>query len=127
VSRSDVEEFLGNYPESVKELAFAARAFVREALPNVAESVDRPAKMVAYRYGPGHKGLVCNLILSQKGVKLGVARGAELPDPAHLLTGAGKVHRHVQLRSVADLQRPELALLLREALAAWRSRNGAQS
>ena len=60
--------------------------------------------MIAYSYGPGCKGLVCTLILSRKGVKLGIVRGSELPDPKQLLEGSGKVHRFVQLNAPADLK-----------------------
>jgi hypothetical protein len=35
------------------------------------------------------------------------------------------VHRHVQLRTAADLERPELKRLLAAALAAFRARSAA--
>jgi hypothetical protein len=63
------------------------------------------------------------LILSREGVKIGIARGAELSDPKKLMQGSGKVHRHVQLRTIADLKRPGLKPLLKAALNAWRERN----
>lgn len=75
------------------------------------------------RYGPGYKGLVCTLILSRIGVKLGVVRGSELPDPKHLLEGSGKVHRYVQLTSPADVKRPGLKTLVAAAYEAWKGRS----
>jgi hypothetical protein len=108
----------------VREIALAARQFLARMLPRTEESLDESAGLIGYGYGPGYKGMVCTLILSRSGVKLGIARGAELPDPQHLLAGSGKVHRHVQLRAVADLRRSGLVQLLEEALAAWRRRNG---
>lgn len=81
------------------------------------ESVDEPARLLAYSYGPGYKGLVCTLIMSQKGVKLGINRGAELPDPEGLLEGSGKVHKYVQLKSAADLEQPGLKTLIEAVLA----------
>lgn len=117
-----MDGLLAAYPDAVRELAGAARKALAKALPGAAENVDLPARMLSYSYEPGYKGLVCTLIMSKTGVKLGIARGAELPDPARLLQGAGKVHRHVQLRSPADLERPELKRLLAAALAAFRSR-----
>jgi hypothetical protein len=122
---SDIDVFLAAYADDVRELADAARNALAKALPDAAESVDKPAKMLRYSYGPGYKGLVCTLFMSKTGVKIGIFRGAELPDPARLMQGAGKVHRHVQLRSIADLERPELERLLAAALAAWRRRAGA--
>jgi|SRR5687768_12850852 hypothetical protein len=122
---SDIGAFLAAYPDDVRKLATAARKALAKALPGAAEGVDKPAKMLRYSYGPGYKGLVCTLFMSKTGVKIGIFRGAELPDPAGLMQGAGKVHRHVQLRSAADLERPELERLLAAALAAWQQRAAA--
>jgi hypothetical protein len=120
-----IDTFLARYPEQVRETASAARRLLKNTLPDVAETVDESAKLLGYSYGPGYKGLVCTLIMSQTGVKLGIFRGSELPDPKRLLAGTGKVHRHVQLRSVDDAKQPGLTQLLKAALAAWRKRNRA--
>ena len=125
MSRPPFESFLADYSEPVREIALAARDLLSKTLPKAVESVDKPAKVIGYAYGSGYKGLVCTLIMSKSGVKLGIVRGAELPDPSRLMKGEGKVHRHVPLRSVADLKRPELRQLLRSALAAWQTRNSA--
>jgi hypothetical protein len=94
-----------------------------ECCPGVTETLDESAKVIGYSYGPGYKGLISTLILSRGGVKLGIVRGSELADPKRLMRGSGKVHRHVELRSVADLKRPGLKRLLKAALAAWQERN----
>jgi hypothetical protein len=122
-SPKDVESFLAAYPSEVRDVALAARNLLDGALPGVAETLDESAKVIGYNYGPGYKGVVCTLILSRTGVKLGIVRGSELPDPKHLMQGAGKVHRHVQLRTIADLKRPGLKTLLKAALMAWQERN----
>jgi len=119
---SEVDRFLAGYPAPVRETASAAREFLAKMLPDAEESLDQSAKLIGYSYGPGYRGLVCTLMLSKPGVKLGIVRGAELPDPKQLMTGSGKVHRHVQLRVAADLTDPGLAQLLKDALAAWRKR-----
>ena len=121
-SAATVDDLLPKYPDDVRALAEAARSALAKALPGVTEGVDLPAKLLSYSYGPGYKGLVCTLIMSKTGVKLGIFRGAGLPDPKRLLQGAGKVHRHVQLRVPGDLDRPELKELLDAALQAWRRR-----
>ena len=117
-----VDDLLERYPEQVRETAAATRALLKDKLPGVAESADGAAKLLAFSYGPGYKGAVCTLILSQTGVKLGIVRGAELPDPKRLMAGEGKVHRYVQLRSPADLDRPGLAALLAAARKACQAR-----
>jgi hypothetical protein len=118
------EAFLARYPPEVARLALATRARVLAALPGVAESLDLPARMLAYAYGPGYAGMVCTLIPSQKGLKLGLYRGSELSDPDGLLEGSGKVHRHVRIVA-DDTPRPAaIARLLKAARAAWEERQG---
>ncbi len=119
----DVETFLARYPQDVRAIALAARSFLDRALPGATETLDESAKVIGYSYAPGYRGLICTLILSRDGVKLGIVRGSEVADPKRLMRGSGKVHRHVQLRSVADLKRPGLRPLLQAALAAWQGRN----
>jgi hypothetical protein len=117
------DRLLAAYPPDVKTLARTARKFVMDALPAAEESVDASAPVIGYGYGPGYKGLICTLMLSQSGVKLGVARGAELADPRGLLEGSGKIHRYVPLNNPSDLRRPGLKQLMKAAAKAWRERN----
>jgi len=122
-SEKAIETFLASYPAEVGELAHAARRLLREAFPDAEETLDESAKVIGYGYGPGYKGVVGTLILSRTGVKVGIVRGSELPDPKHLMQGSGKVHRHVVLQTLADLKRPGLKALLEAALTAWQERN----
>jgi hypothetical protein len=122
-SQTNIDTFIAAYPPEVRVLICAARKFVADAFPGSTETLDEPARLIGYSYGPGYKGLVCTLILSRTGVKVGVVRGSELPDPKGLLEGAGQVHRHVALKSPADLKRPGLKPLLKAALAAWKARS----
>ena len=48
---------------------------------------------------------------------------ARYPEQVRETASAGKVHRHVPLRSGADLEQPGLKALLAVALAAWKARN----
>ena len=45
-------------------------------------------------------------------VNVGFFRGADLPDPAHLLEGTGKFMRHVKLRHDRDLDATALMTLI---------------
>ena len=118
------DKLLGKYPAGVQGLALSARRFILESLPSAEESVDESAPVVGYGYGSGYKGIICTLILSKSGVKLGLARAAELLDPEGLLEGSGKVHRYIQLHTSSDLRKPGLRQLLKMAKAAWQARGG---
>src|SRR5262249_2857587 len=118
-----IEALLAPYPLDVRDVALAARAFLAEVLPGAAETLDESAKLLGYGYGPGYTGLVCTLLLSKTGVKLGIVRGSDFPDPKQLMQGSGKVHRHVQLRTTADLKKRGLKPLIKAALAAFKKRN----
>jgi hypothetical protein len=117
-----VETLLRAYPADVQVLANGARDLIRNALPDAQETADQSAPIVSFGYGPGYRGMVCTLILSKKGVKLGIVRGSELADPRGLLQGSGKVHKSVQFRVPADLRQPGLKPLLAAAFAAWKNR-----
>jgi hypothetical protein len=118
------DDLLRPCPESVRSLARAARQFLLQALPEAQETIDGSASLVGYGYGRGYKGLVCTLLLSKTGVKLGLAHGAALPDPGHLLEGTGKVHKFVQVRNAGDLRKPDLKALIRAASFAAQQRSG---
>ncbi len=121
----DVDAFLMPYPPEVQALAHAAREFLAQVLPGAAETIDESAKLLGYGYGPGYRGLVCTLLLSKTGIKLGIAHAATLPDPRQLLQGSGKVHRYVGLLTADDLKQPGLKPLMKAALAAWKKRTQA--
>jgi hypothetical protein len=50
-------------------------------------------------------------------INLGFYHGASLPDPTHMLEGAGKELRHVKLCGVEAAANPAIATLLRKAIA----------
>jgi hypothetical protein len=122
--KTTIDTLLRAYPEDVQMLVRQARTTLQEWLPDAGESVDESARMLAYRYGPGYKGMICTLLLSKSGIKLGLVGGAALADPRGLLAGTGKVHRHVQLRTVEDLHHPGLKQLVLGASAACHKRLG---
>jgi hypothetical protein len=84
------DTLLASYSPGVQQVARTARKLLLDMLPGGRESVDPSAPVVGYGYGAGYKGLICTLILSKSGVKLGVIRGAELPDPTACSREAAK-------------------------------------
>ena len=81
--------------------------------------MDATANIISFNYGKGYKNIICVILLSKKGIKLGFYKGSELPDPEKLLTGTGKVHRFVEIKSVRDINSPALKHLLKEAVTAY--------
>jgi hypothetical protein len=118
---NEVTEFLGSYPPAVRDVALALRDQVRGAIPGTREILDRPARIVGYGFGTGYRDLICTIIPSKTGVKLGVVGGATLPDADGLLEGEGKRHRYVAFRTPADVKKPGLTPLLEAAVAAWKA------
>jgi hypothetical protein len=86
-------------------------------LPKILEQVDAKARIIGYGYGPKYADMVCMLMPTKAGVNLGIAYAMELPDPAKLLEGTGKLHRHVKLKSKSDLETVALKSLLNAAVA----------
>ncbi len=60
-------------------------------------------------------GPMCLFMVGKNHVTFGFLRGTALKDPAELLEGTGKNLRHVKLRTLEDLKRPELKKLIIEA------------
>jgi hypothetical protein len=122
-SDDDILRFFKEYPAAVSDLARQLRDSVRAAMPDAAEELDRSGRVIGYGFGPGYTGLVCTIIPSNKGVKLGFVYGARLPDPQALLEGPGKQHRYVAFAKPADLEKAGLKDLLRTAVTAWKDRS----
>lgn len=119
----EVKDFLAEYPPVVEEIALSLRGLILSVVPEAQEMVDRSGRVIGYGHGSGYKDLICTIILSKTGVKLGMVGGAELPDPKKLLEGAGKKHRYVQLQTLADLKKQGLKQLLNEGSSRQRGSN----
>ena len=120
------DEILAQFPDSVATTGLRLRQFLLRHLKGVIEQPDPKANVIGYSYGAGYKDLICTIILSKKGIKLGFYKGADLPDPKKLLTGSGKVHRYVEINSEEDIRNPALLKLLEHAVQARKKRLGAR-
>jgi hypothetical protein len=113
---SELDQLLSRYDPDVRRTARAARRLVRRLLPDAVEQIDHPGGRVGYALSARMADVVFVILLSKAGVKLGIADGATLADPAGLLTGAGKRHRHIPIASPEALEAPALLALLRRAV-----------
>jgi hypothetical protein len=111
----EVEKLLATGEPGVAGLARRLCELILELYPDAVVSVDR--NHIGFGSTTGYKGLVFVVALHSKHVNLGVYGGATLADPAGLMEGTGKVHRHVKIRRAGDLERPELPALMVAALS----------
>jgi len=118
----NIDEFLSSYSEKVFTNALELRKILFTNLPNIIEQIDLPAKMIAYCYGQKYAEMICTIIPSKKGLKLGFYKGVDLPDPDKLLKGTGKISRYVEIRSEEQIKSPSLKKLIESALAAYKKR-----
>ena len=112
----DVEPLLAGRPGAVRETARRLIAIARELIPDAVESLD--GGDLGIGDGPGYKGLVFVITPLADRVRLGIAGGASLEDPAGLMRGSGKVHRHVRVEDPAAADDPALRDLMARAAAA---------
>jgi hypothetical protein len=125
--QGNAEAILTKYDESVSALGFHLRDFLLSQLKDCIEIPDVPANIIGYGYGNGYTDLICTIIPSKKGIKLGFNRGSELADPDKLLTGLGKVHRYVEIKSEKDIYSRALKQLITEGIEAWKKRRAAKA
>jgi hypothetical protein len=121
-AEAQLDSFFAKYEPAMATLGRALRAKLRARLPGLFEIVyvyERQDALVI-SYSPtehGYDGL-CSLSLRPDQVQLHFGQGALLSksDPSKLLQGSGKTVRHVELHSVADLDRADIEALIAAAL-----------
>lgn len=110
------------YGEATEKLAWQLHGLLIKELKGAEEIPDQSIALVGYGYGKGYKDIICTILLSKQGIKLGFYKGTELPDPAKLLTGTGKVHKYVLINNTNDVKNPAVKRLVGEALKAYKAR-----
>jgi hypothetical protein len=107
---------ISKYDEKISSLIIQLDKFLIAELKSIIEIPDPSANIIGYGYGSGYKDSICVIIPSKKGVKLGFYKGTQLLDPTKILTGSGKVHKYVEIKSVDDIKNPALKNLLKQAV-----------
>jgi hypothetical protein len=118
----DIIGFFSNYDEAVCTNALLLRELLLNSLPDVTEQLDLPARMVAYCYGQKYSQMICTIIPSKKGLKLGFYKGPELPDPDGLLEGTGKLSRYVVINDQKQIASSSLKKLISASLDNYKKR-----
>jgi hypothetical protein len=118
-----VDTFLKGYAPQVREIAVKARETILSVLPGATEKVYPGWKVIQYGAGADMKAVFAAISPQRERVNLGLAHGADLPDPERLLEGDGKAIRHVKLTSPEAAGAPAVRELIRGAVQAVK--NGA--
>ena len=111
-------EFLYRYDPGVQLLALGLRKVVHEEMAPCHEYIFEMRSKVVLLYGATERVIadgICNIGVFARHVTLGFPRGAELEDPAGVLQGTGKAMRHIRLKTLSDLDQPEIRRYLRQA------------
>ena len=112
-TNQNIEKFLSGYCDTVFCNSMKIREMLIVNIPGICEELDISAKMISYGYGKKYSELLCVIIPSKKGVKIGFNHGAELPDPKGLLKGTGKISRYIEIKSEEDIN----SLAVKEIIA----------
>jgi hypothetical protein len=111
-------EFLHKYDPAVQSLALGLRNVVHEEMTPCHEYIFEMRSKVVLLYGATERVIddgICNINVFARHVNLGFPRGTDLDDPAEVLRGTGKSMRHISLKTLSDLDRPEIRGFLRKA------------
>ena len=114
---ADLKKFLRPYDRDVQQLALDLRALVLEEMAPCYENIYDAYSAVAIGYGTSDKlrDGIFHIAVYSKHVNLGFNDGATLADPKGILQGNGNQIRHITIKSVADIKRPELRAYIRRA------------
>lgn len=111
--------FLARYDPAVAAEARRALTKTRAQVPGATELVYDNYNALVVGFGPSERAseAILSLAIFPRWVTLCfIQNGPDIPDPERLLKGSGNVVRHVRLTSAADLDKPAVKTLIREAL-----------
>jgi hypothetical protein len=111
-------EFLYPHDPPVQSLALGLRRVVLDEMTPCHEYIFPMRSRVVLLYGPTERVLadcVCSIIVYTHQVNLAFHRGKDLDDPRGILQGTGKAMRHISLKNLSELDRPEIRAFLRQA------------
>jgi hypothetical protein len=118
-AEAQLAAFIAKFSPEMQARIRACRAKMRERFPDAVELVYDNYNFLVIGYGPTARAsdAILSLAAHARGVNLCfLQRGPELPDPASILRGSGKVARNLTLDAPEDLDRPDVAAIINAAL-----------
>jgi hypothetical protein len=111
-------EFLHRYDPGVQAVALGLRTVVLDEMAPCHEYIFAMRHTVVLLYGPTDRVIedcICMIGVYRRHVNLQFTHGIELDDSFGVLRGTGKRMRHITIKSVAELDRPEIRTYIRQA------------
>lgn len=128
--RADAEALIRPHDPAVREVFVALADLVRDVMPDATEQLDLPDRVLAFGFGRAGglrlRDFAVGLIPHTAHVNVQLVDGALLADPSGIVEGTGRRIRHVKCRSLDDVKRSALRVLL-EDQADRRRESGALS
>lgn len=110
------EQAIAGAHEPVQRIAQALRNLIVELDPDVVEVPWPKQGIIGYGVGPKKMSEhYCYIAVQAEYANLGFYYGADLPDPQDLLEGTGVKLRHIKIRSLDDVARPEVRQMILQA------------
>ncbi len=115
---TQLAEFIARFTPEVAALGTQAVDRLTRRIPQADRLVydNYNALAVAFAADDKASNAIFSIAFYPRWVSLFFGRGAELHDPAGMLTGGGSVMRHIVLNSPDDLDHPEISALIDQAL-----------
>ena len=111
-------EFLYRYDPAIQSLALGLRKVVLEEMAPCHEYIFEMRSKVVLMYGATERVIrdgICIIGVFGKHVNLAFQRGTDLEDAGGVLKGTGKAMRHLIVKKLSELDRPEIRAFLRQA------------
>ncbi len=116
-SKADFEKLTSKYSPEIRALSKKLRVLVLKVFSDSFEKTYWGWSNTWYGASEKSKDMVFTINPIKSYVQRYFIRGTELSDPDGLLEGTGKKLRHVNIRTAADLKRPALLRLMKQAVA----------
>jgi hypothetical protein len=109
--------FLRPYDREIRDLALQLRALMLEEMAPCFENIYDAYSAVAIGYGTSERlrDGILHIAVYSKHDNLGFNDGATLDDPKGILQGAGNRIRHITIKTLEDIARPEIRAYIRRA------------
>ena len=119
-AETQLAEFVARFSPEVQDRIRDCRSKVEARFPTAVQLIYDNYNFLVISFGPTDRpsDVVLSLAAYASGLNLNfLQRGPELPDPASILRGSGKVVRNVRLDAQEDLDRPEVIALIDRGLS----------